>query len=131
VCDGNGLDIIEVDGVKYNIAGVKGTVYLTYSEKNMDNVFNFFEACGHPEIDDIDPENPPDLNWLDGMLLDAIVNAEPNYARLAPKPGQQVGDIIKDAQGNNVIRGYRVNIGLNGILGISTVVAQQGASDKF
>jgi len=120
ICRGDGATVVECMGQKVNAAGRKTTYYIPYTEKSQTQVFEFYDKMGI-HLDELDPENPPSPELLKSLTFEAILSAEPDIPRMAPRPGQAVGDPIKDSNGKEIIRGYRISNNLGDILGLSSV----------
>jgi len=117
----DGSPVIEVDSKKFDIAGVPVRFFITYTEKTVAQVLDLFEKLGHGEIEEIDTENPPDTKFLDGLVFDAILSAEPRVVRQQRKQGQAVGEPILDKDGKEITNGIEIKAFLNEILGVTTL----------
>jgi len=127
VCTPEGEEVVEHNGEKVNVAGTKLTYYLPYTEKSASNIFDFFEKMGHP-IEEIDPNNAPDMTWFKGCIFEAIISSIPRMPRTAPKPGEAVGDFIKGSDGKPIVTGYQVSAQLGEILGVSELPAKAASN---
>jgi len=130
VCTGDGDTVVDYHDEKINVAGRKITYYIPYTEKNMSNVFEFYSKMG-VELDEIDPENPPDTAFLKGIIFEAVLSAEPNIPRMAPAPGETEGKPIRDANGKEIINGYRITNNLGDILGLGEIPAKHSEKAPY
>lgn len=99
-------------------AGVKFNMYLIHNEKEtwgQTQTFQFCQKLGInlPMIENkfgqLTPEYDDDLHkeYYHGMEFDIILSFEEDIARYEKKPGQKVGDPIRDGEGRVVSRGWR------------------------
>ena len=130
VCNGSGNDIVEFEGQKVNVAGRKFVYYLVYTEENAQNVFDFFNKLNQP-IEEFDPQNPPNTDFIKGLTFDAILSTQPNIPRHPPGPGKKVGDPIKDANGKDIVNGYSVSNQLSDILGLAEIPTKSSEDRAF
>ncbi len=113
---------ITVDGNTYVIAGIQvfqnavlEVVGDAQKSANMQKWFLDEQAKLGLDASGVDTENPK--LEAEGIVIDAILEAEAQYQRKAPKPGQQVGDIINGANGKPLPPTYQTVFARNGILG--------------
>lgn len=117
--DSQGNSEITVNGINYNIASLKVVYYISYSEKNMGNVYDLFERLGNP-VEEINRSNP-DTKFLNGLVFDAVLSSKRRIARKAPQPGEKEGQPILDSEGKEVSTGFEVSNNLGDILGVSSL----------
>ncbi len=106
---------IERSGQKYQLAGLKvKPTYFTLTQKAIDGFFaEFWTKANGEEFQGIDEENP-DIKFLDGLLMEAIVQGSTVEERTiltdeekAEKKSEgkaQVGEVITDGDGNPITR---------------------------
>ncbi len=116
---------ITIDGNTYVVAGIQvfqnavlEVVGDAVKTANMQKWYLDDQAKLGLDGSGVDPENPK--LEAEGIIIDAVLEAEAQYQRKAPKPGQQVGDVINGANGKPLPPTYQTVFARNGILGRAT-----------
>lgn len=124
----DGSEIIEHNGKKIDIGGYPVTYFITFSEKNLANCRDFFVKMGREDIanmEDFDPENPPDMSWLESVTFDAVLEAVPRIVRGRSMVKGKLGDPLLDKDGKEIVNGFEVKANLGDILGLSSLTTNR------
>lgn len=112
-----------VTGERYSVAGKEFTMYVVHTAKSAESILKFRHKLDLPAeevlVDDeiIDGQNEPNASEYVNKTFAAILEGEEIKARYDAKPGQDYGDEILDEDGNPTVTGYRINAGLNSVVG--------------
>lgn len=109
-------ETVVIDDKEYKIAGRQFMLWLMHvpSEQwGQGKVFSFMDKLGLDCGEDYDTTKHKE--YFLGMEFDIILSSEEDIKRMAPKPGQKLGDPIRDGEGNPISLGYRITTDLDNV----------------
>lgn len=103
-------------GKDMTIAGRKFDIWLLHNPAETWGQSRVLEFCQKLNIDTGDTYDT-DLHkeMFLGMEFDISVTSEEDFKRFPKKPGQKLGDIMKDGQGKNITNGFRINASVDAV----------------
>lgn len=98
------------------IAGRRFSIWLLHNPAESWGQARVLEFCKKLNID-VGDTYDTDLHreMFFGMEFDINLTSEEDFKRFPKKPGQKVGDIMKDGQGNNISNGWRINANVDAV----------------
>ena len=117
---------VEIDGVPSVVAGQQGNMYLTHVPNETWGQAQVYPLCKKlgvelPEVDDgmggktLEYDTDLHKEYFHGREFDTVLNSTEEVARYEltdedRAQGKKMGDTIKDGEGNEIKRGWRLNM---------------------
>lgn len=112
---------VDVNGQNYKIGGKTFNLYLVHTpglvgKQTQSSQSQVLELCDKLGLD-IGEDYDTDLHkeYYLGQTFDIILHSEEAFKRFPKKPGEKVGEIMKDGEGNPISNGFVLQAGLSDI----------------
>jgi len=121
-----GCEVIEpesvnVNGSDFKIAGKTFNLWLVHvphliGKQTQSSQASVLEFCSKLKLD-IGEEYDVDLHreYYLGQCFDIVLRSEEDFKRYPKKPGEKIGEIIKDGDGNAISNGFQLRANLSDV----------------